>query len=136
MDVFGGIMSESREEEIRRRIEKRYANRTEFFSHLASFVVLNGLLWFVLLDWRNPTGSLWGVLGVAFTVLWLVGMISHGIAFITFEMREREIQREIERDRAYREAGLRLLELSDDGEIIEVRDKQKRGRDQRYENAR
>jgi ABC-type polysaccharide transport system permease subunit len=67
-------------QEIRRRITKRYANRTEFFSHLISFVVVNLIVWSLL------SGQLreWGLL-VAVQLcagLWFMGLLIHAAQFL------------------------------------------------------
>ena len=48
-------MSTINEEEIRKRIEKRFKKRQEFYVHIAMYVSVNLLLW-----------GIWAVTGAAF----------------------------------------------------------------------
>src|SRR5215213_3374088 len=83
--------------EIRKRITNRYNNRSEFFSHLVAFLVANGLLWGLL----DPQGTWFTVAGI-FSGLWGMGLVIHFIQYLMKEAQERAIEREIDRERAWR----------------------------------
>ena len=87
----------SYEKEIRRRITKRYENRTQFFAHLAGFIVFNAVIWFGL----NPQGLGLAVMTIV-TGGWALGMTIHFVNFIMTESRERAIEKAIERERQWR----------------------------------
>jgi len=113
-------------DEIRRRITKRYEGRAQFFGHLVTFMVINALLWIGL----QPDGF-WETVLIAFSGLWFVGLAIHGVNFLLAEMRERAIEKAIERERLFhddtrlekskrkRDATARL---SLDGELLDVVD--------------
>lgn len=107
-------------QEIRRRITKRYANRAEFFSHLISFVVVNLIVWSFL------GGQLrdWGLMLPAQLCagLWFMGLLIHASQFLMTEMRERAIEKAIERERDWKAAipyreDVDISHLTDDGEL-------------------
>ena len=102
------------EEAIRKRITKRYDNRSEFFGHLIAFVVVNGLLWGAL----QPQ-NFWYTLSLIFSGLWGMGLAIHFVMFLTNEAKERAIEKAIERERGLRsdQQQERISRLSDDGEI-------------------
>lgn len=113
-------------DEIRRRITKRYEGRAQFFGHLVAFLVINALLWIGL----QPDGF-WETVLIAFSGLWFVGVAIHGVNFMLSEMRERAIDKAIERERQF-EGGSRqekskrkrdaVTRLSADGELLDVVD--------------
>lgn len=117
------MMTEPNYDEIRKRITKRYENRAEFFIHLVSFVIINALLWSELVFRR-------GWLMTGFTGLWFIGLVAHFINFLTYEARERAIERAIERERGWMsDSGSSpklkrdsYARLSDDGELVEIVD--------------
>jgi len=137
----------SEEEKIRRKIEKRYKERQGFLAHLMIYVIINILLWGV---WIYGLPTITGVIGDAeFTAIanefpwvilvtfgWGIGVISHFFDYYNkygpgADRREDAIQREIQRqkerslvfEKPKNDADRRTrLELSDDGEIIEVED--------------
>ncbi len=117
-------MTEPDYNEIRKRVSQRYENRTQFAGHLASFIILNGLLWTGLL------GISHGWLLTAFTGLWFLGLVIHFVNFVLTEARERAIERAIERERAWVSGEVTgekpkrdpRTRLSDDGELLEVID--------------
>lgn len=107
-------------EEIRQRITKRYANRTQFFGHLAAFVVVNGLGWLLL--WPLPGMLFYAALFVSGS--WFLGLLIHTINFIMTEARENAIEQAIEAERRWRDMPEQemkrkreRLTLNDDGEI-------------------
>ncbi len=106
--------------EIRRRITKRYANRAEFFSHLVSFVVVNLAIWSLLTNQLREWALLLPVQICA--GLWLMGLLVHATQFLLVEMRERAIEKAIERERDWRTAmpytpERDLSHLAEDGEL-------------------
>ena len=112
--------------EIRKRITNRYNNRAEFFSHLVAFLAANGILWALL----HPVGTWFTIAGI-FTGLWGMGLVIHFIQYLMKEAQERAIEREIERERAWRRGNADLeegeikrkrdrLTLNHDGELMEI----------------
>jgi hypothetical protein len=113
-------------EEIRKRITNRYNNRAEFFSHLVAFVVANAVIWGLL----DPQGTWFTVVGI-FSGLWFMGLVIHFIQYMMKEAQERAIEKEIERERAWRRGSVELQEgeikrkrdrltLNHDGELMEI----------------
>jgi hypothetical protein len=121
------------EEEIRRRVEKRFDQRAEFFSHLIAYVVVNGFGWGLLAP-KLEISPFFTTIGMGITLLWGMGVAIHGVMYLFEEGKERAIQREIERERELRYgpggAGAgnpqkfknnsrdRIMRLSNDGELI------------------
>lgn len=116
-------------DEIRRRITKRYEARAQFYGHLVSFLIINVLLWTLL---QPPQIGLGRTLLLGFSSLWTVGLAIHAVNFLFSEMRERAIEKAIERERQFqgtippqqkskrkRDA---ITRLSADGELMEVVD--------------
>ena len=112
--------------EIRKRITNRYNNRSEFFSHLVAFLVANGVLWGLL----SPQGTWYTIAGI-FSGLWFMGLVIHFIQYWMKEAQERAIEREIERERAWRRGTGEIpegeikrkrdrLTLNHDGELMEI----------------
>jgi fatty acid desaturase len=120
------MTNEPNYDEIRRRIKRRYDNRAEFLSHLVAFVIVNGLgWWFIAL----PMGGIVFTLAALVSGLWFLGVVIHFIQFLTKELQERAIEREIERERAWRSSYAsepdmkrkrERLTLTEDGELLEV----------------
>lgn len=102
--------------QIRRRVEKRYSMRAEFISHLIAFLIFNAVMWFGL----QPDGFFSGV-AIIITGGWSIGIVIHGVQYAMFEMKERTVQREIDRQLALRGEMVkpkRRYEISDDGELF------------------
>lgn len=129
------------EEQIRRRIEKRIKERNEFYVHLAFFIGGNLLMWLIwfLTNSGDTDGFPWPIIVLA---SWGIGIVAHGLTVYfnspeRIEARERTIQREIERERQrlaaddYYEKPKRdrHVRLTDDGELIEIEDTEKRKHD-------
>ncbi|MCA0456810.1 MAG: 2TM domain-containing protein [Chloroflexi bacterium] len=113
-------------EEIRERISRRYNNRAEFLSHLVAYAAINGFIWGVL----GPSG-IYFTLAAILSGLWGTGLVIHGVQFVLKEAQERAIEREIERERAWRRNMDQVpdgeikrkrdrLTLNDDGELLEI----------------
>ena len=132
-------MSEPKYDEIRQRITNRYNNRIAFYSHLISFLIINGAAWGLWFGTVEYTRS--GILGVLLlisSVGWLVGMLIHAIIFGLMEARERAIERAIAAEREWstgekpkRDSRLRLtvdgeLEAVTDDEEVEYAPERKR----------
>ena len=112
--------------EIRKRITNRYNNRAEFLSHLVSFMVANGIVWGLL----SPSG-MWFTVAAIVMGLWGMGLVIHFVQYVMKEAQERAIEREIERERAWRrntgemhEGEIKRkrdrLTLNHDGELMEI----------------
>jgi hypothetical protein len=115
-------------DEIRRRITKRYEARAQFYGHLVSFLIINVLLWTLL---QPPQIGLGRTLLLGFSSLWTVGLAIHAVNFLFSEMRERAIEKAIERERQFQGTPLQakgkrkrdaIARLSADGELLEVVD--------------
>ena len=122
--------------EIRACAEKRAKKRGEFYQHLAIYLVTNVLLWllFVLISVLTSGGGGPLIVPLLSTLGWGIGLAIHGIVVYIDTtaidaMREREVQREIERELLRR--GIddpaapydkpkrdQVMRLSDDGELI------------------
>ncbi len=105
--------------EIRKRVEKRYKKRQELYIHIASYVITNLMLWFFFHD----AWVLWVTFG------WGIGVVSNVIDYYSkygggADRKEAAIQREIaqERERLGFEKPKNdtRMRLTDDGEIEEV----------------
>jgi len=121
-------------EEIRRRAEIRVKKRAEFIKHLAVYVIVNLFIWaffgFIAFISGEPKALIAAVLT---TLGWGLGVAIHGVTTYLDTsrletMRDREIEREMQRELAMRgmsEQDLyekpkrdRVARLSDDGEIV------------------
>ncbi|NWF70802.1 MAG: 2TM domain-containing protein [Chloroflexi bacterium] len=119
------MSSKTYQEEIRKRIQRQYDNRTEFASHLIAFLGTAAVLWGVL----QPQYG-WATLSAIIMGGWLIGLLIHATIYGMKEAQERAIEREIERERAWRSQYPELkqkrgrLQLSEDGEILDIVDDQ------------
>jgi hypothetical protein len=122
-------------QQIRRKLEKRFEERNNFFIHVVIYIIINVLLWLVWLiiptvfqDFPKELAAFPAPLVVMFA--WGSGLTAHWLDYYMkygpgADRREREIQREIER---YREQTYnhdkpkrdRRVALSDDGELQDV----------------
>jgi hypothetical protein len=108
------------EEEIRRRITRRYQRRLWFFIHLFLTLPIG-----LLLD----SFRFYGRFGSSFLLaMWFAGLFIHGIILYINGAKERAIQREIERQQ---HLALQLsgkpkrssrLSIGEDGELLDVVD--------------
>jgi hypothetical protein len=120
-------MSEPKYDEIRQRITDRYNNRIGFYSHLISFLIINGLAWALWI--ATPEAARSGILSVLLVVSsggWLVGMLIHGLIYGMTEARERAIERAIAAEQGW-DAGEKpkrdpRVRLTIDGELEEIDD--------------
>jgi tRNA A-37 threonylcarbamoyl transferase component Bud32 len=139
----------SEEERIRRRVEKRFKERQGLIIHFVAYVMVNFMLWAIwaggsitsLIQAQEPSIPT-GMLGLPWplfvTIGWGIGMISHYINYYSkygsgAERREQAIQREIERERERSMAQdydlkPKRMRLTDDGELEEASNQQKRKR--------
>ena len=118
------MSNEPNYDEIRRRVKRRYDNHAEFLSHLVAFVVTMVAVWWL---WQ-PQGVL-GTVAQLGSAGWFMGIVIHFIQYLTKIMQERAIEREIERERAWRSGYVAepdmkrkrdRLTLTEDGELMEV----------------
>ena len=128
--------------EIRRRVEAKYEERTGLFTHLASYVGVNALVWVI---WLFTTGGFPWPVFVSF--FWGIGMVGHlldyyhkhgGGAQKREERIDEEVQRHLQRlefrardiyDEEALEGAMvydlddvepRRLRLSADGELVDL----------------
>lgn len=109
-------------DEIRKRVERRYKKRQDLITHIASYVIINAMLWFFFHD----SWVLWVTFG------WGIGVVSDIINYYTkygpgAQRKEDEIQREVDREMARRGVYEKpkndtQMRLTDDGELEEVPD--------------
>jgi len=108
------------EDEIRRRVEKRYKKRQELISNIVSYILVNVGLWFFF---GKDGWVMWVTFG------WGIYVVSNIIDYYNkygpgAQRKEDEIQREIERERArlgYEKPKNDVhMRLTDDGELEEV----------------
>lgn len=121
------------EMQIRKRIEKRYKKRTEFFQMIIGMGVINLIIWNIL----APVG-IFLMAAQCFAAITILAIGMTGMELFFMEVQERAVQREIDLERearygegyAYdydkpkREDSMRLVDLGvgEDGELIEIDD--------------
>lgn len=121
------------EMQIRKRIEKRYKKRTEFFQMIIGMGVINLVIWNIL----APAG-IFLMAAQCFAAITILAIGMTGMELFFMEVQERAVQREIDLERearygegyayAYdkpkREDSMRLSDLGvgEDGELIEIDD--------------
>ena len=107
-------------DEIRQRVEKRYKKRQEVIKSVATFVIVNALMWLFFHEgWVMWVTFAWGI-GVVSNVVDYYNKYGPGA-----QNKEAEIQREIEREMARNAAYEKPkndvhMRLTDDGELEEV----------------
>jgi hypothetical protein len=118
--------------DIRKRVHERFEKRKEFFSHLAGYLFSMIGTWFFLLQMDTFSHENWTVMATIITVFWSMGIVIHGTQYVFDELRERTIERELERagivpgslrDKAKREQfghDEKVMRLSEDGELEEI----------------
>lgn len=127
--------------QIRKRIEKRYKKRTEFFQMIVALGMLNFIIWNVF----SPAGAFF-MAAQCFAAITVLAIGMTGLELFFMEVQERAVQRELDREREARYSGgydydyakpkredsVRLADLSvgEDGELIEIDDEDD------YDNAR
>ncbi len=118
--LFGG--NGKHKPEAIRRIEKRYGRRFRYFSHLAVFAVIASITWLNAVNDPRFNDPLRMDELIEGTVVWGVILLIHTIKFLTDEAKDRAIERELERERAWQMDGYgeRVLRLSEDGELVEM----------------
>lgn len=109
--------------EIRKRVERLYDARKDIFIHTAVFVIINLLMWAVwaFTDLKIHFPMVWPLL---VSGGWGAGYIAHLIDYLMKEAKEKAVQREIERERAWRAGTLdekpkrdQRARLTEDGEL-------------------
>lgn len=148
------VVSKEEYNRVRRRILKPYEKRKEFLQHVAVYVVINALMWFLWLTTGRFVPYLEGVAHftefpwpIIVMLAWGAGLVAHFVDMVANhganpESRERAIQREMEREREMMMQNSMLQEkpkrerhmrLTADGEITdsvaeawEIDNKQKR----------
>ncbi|MFN8373594.1 MAG: 2TM domain-containing protein [Anaerolineae bacterium] len=120
------MSSDPEYDEIRRRIKRKYDNRTEFIAHLMSYVGASIVLWGVL----QPQYG-WATLSALIMGCWFIGLLVHAVVFWGKEAQEQAIEHAIERERELRyqrgtDSDIKpkrdRLRLTTDGELLEVVD--------------
>lgn len=127
-------MNEADYKAIRKRVERIYEMRSEYFSHLISFVVLNGLV-LLAINNTDEVARNYFFINVWYFIaaMWGVGMAIHTVQYFLGMAKEKAIQKAIEREHEYRMALAAKgqvyekpkrdrLVLNDDGEIEEIID--------------
>lgn len=124
---------------IRRRVEKRFKQRSEYFSHVVAFVLINGAAWLIFPQIMGGFSTICA----GISVLWSIAFLIDTIQFVMNELKERTIQQEIERERMLRygvdmseKAKNRLMYLTDDGEIMEFEEDEEAGESLKLDNRR
>lgn len=133
----------TQEEQIRRRVEKKFKERQGLLINAASFVLVNIMLWAIYLFSNNvPQAITAGApidLGFPWPIFptlgWGIGLIAQYLDYQNkygtgADRREEAIQREIEREQARRGSSANLekpkndrrMRLTEDGELEEVPD--------------
>ncbi len=69
--------------EIRRRVEKHYNQRKELFVHLAVFLIVNAVMWFIWLFTRGMPEDQVFAWPMIFALGWGAGLVAHGIDVIS-----------------------------------------------------
>lgn len=113
--------------EIRKRVERLYNARKDIIIHTAVFVIINVVMWFAwrFTDFGQSFSVVWPLL---VTGGWGAGYIAHLIDYLMKEASEKAVQREIERERAWRAGTLDEkpkrdhARLTEDGELEIIQD--------------
>ena len=106
--------------DIKRRVDKLFAARTQYFGHLIAFLAAMLFAWGFVIWFSSVPFSLLMLI----TCIWGMGIGIHTVNWIMFEMREKVLRSELEKAGYYdRETAKlkrdRMVQLSDDGEIID-----------------
>lgn len=132
-------MNEADYKAIRKRVERIYEMRSEYFSHLISFVVLNGLVLLAINNTDEAARNYFFInVWYFIAAMWGVGMAIHTVQYFLGMAKEKAIQKAIEREHEYRMALAAKgqvyekpkrdrLVLNDDGEIEEIIDEEEPG---------
>ena len=94
-------MSYKTEEEIRRRIKKKHKERQDFLTHIAIYLMVNGLLWTIWIA-TGADSHPWPMWS---TVFWGLGVVANGFDYYFKygggrERFERTVEAEVERELA------------------------------------
>lgn len=124
--------------DIKKRMHARYESRAELAGHLAAYIIIAVIGGFAIGAYDQ---TLWRVLGL----LWTAGIFIHAVTTYFEEMREKAIDRELERyglrprveleSEKVKRDGLsdaRLVTLSDDGELVDYQDEAANAYTQRH----
>ncbi len=109
---------------IRARINQRYGMRAGIVGHSIAFFAAMFLGWVIFYNWLD--GWIF-FLALMMSAGWFVVFAIHAVVWLMFELKERAIDREIEKEREllYRygvkrkNSASRYYELTDDGELAE-----------------
>jgi hypothetical protein len=114
---------------IRKRVERMYEMRSEYFSHLISFTFLNGLVLLAINNTPEPARNLFFInLWYIVVAFWGMGMAIHTVQYVMGVAKENAVQKAINREHEYRMALAAngqayekpkrdRLVLNDDGEL-------------------
>jgi len=137
---------------VRRRVEKPFKKRAEFFQHFGVYIMINAMVWLIFLLGSGLPDVGEAMQGFPWPVLvslgWGMGLVANFFEMVTADGRERAIQRAIDREYSEKRknntlgAGESLrVRLTADGEltdsmVVEWEDEEKPKRSQRRENRR
>ena len=118
-------------DDIRVRVSARYATRAAFAGHLAAFIATTAVIMFFASSYILP--GFFSQLALFGLAAWFIGISIHAMNWLLCELRERAIQKELERlgvgyyernfwEKHKRDRGQpeRLVRLTDDGEIVDL----------------
>jgi hypothetical protein len=129
-------------DDIRVRVNSRYASRANFAGHLVAFLATAAITVTFAVLGIVPGFFTW--LAPFFLAAWFIGISIHAVNWLLTELRERAIQKELERagigyyTRMLYERGMlekqkrdgeRLVRLTDDGEIVDLYEDEPSSRD-------
>ncbi len=119
--------------DIEKRVELRFRRRRNFAFHAVLFMAGVSVVWTVL-SW--PDGDETPLLMI---LIWGTIFVLHGLHLLFYEVQERALHREIEREHGWRHGEKRKnhpeLRLAEDGELAEVSEDSSRDSPQREQKA-
>jgi hypothetical protein len=122
-------MNDSDYKVIRKRVERIYEMRSEYFSNLIAFLFLNGLVLLALDRTAEPARNYFFInLWYLVAAMWGVGLAIHTVQYLLGVSKEKAVQKAIDREfeyrmtlaangQAYEKPKRDRLILNDDGEL-------------------
>lgn len=120
--------------DIKARVTARWEKRGEFMMHIVIYgIAIIGYVFFIdTSSWEGVMKTLAGI----FMILWTMGFLAHAVDTLFHELRERAIDREVDRlglrhalyqqqiEKSKRDNDRhdRLVTLGEDGELVEIDD--------------